>query len=65
MERSRNSAVGIATDYGLDDRGVGIRVSVGSRTFSLHDFQTDPGAHTASYPMGTGDSFPGGKAIVA
>jgi hypothetical protein len=26
-----NSAVGIATDYGLEDRGVGVRVPVGSR----------------------------------
>jgi hypothetical protein len=32
--RSRDSAVGIATVYGLDDRGVGIRVPVGSRIFS-------------------------------
>jgi hypothetical protein len=28
------SAVGIATGYGLDDRAVGVRVSVGSRIFS-------------------------------
>jgi hypothetical protein len=32
--RSSDSAVGIATNYGLDDRGVGIRVPVGSRIFS-------------------------------
>jgi hypothetical protein len=32
--RSRDSAVGIATGYGLADRGVGFRVSVGSRIFS-------------------------------
>jgi hypothetical protein len=32
--RSRNSAVGIATGYGLDDGGVGVRVPVGSRNFS-------------------------------
>jgi hypothetical protein len=31
---SRNSAVGIETGYGLDDRGVGNRVTVGSRIFS-------------------------------
>jgi hypothetical protein len=29
--RSRGSAVGIATGYGLDDWGVGVRVPVGSR----------------------------------
>jgi hypothetical protein len=31
---SRDSSVGIATGYGLDDRGVGIRVPVESRIFS-------------------------------
>jgi hypothetical protein len=31
---SRDSVVGIATSYGLDDQGVGIRVPVGSRMFS-------------------------------
>jgi hypothetical protein len=31
---SRGSAVGIATGYGLDDRGVGVRVPVRSRTFT-------------------------------
>jgi hypothetical protein len=31
--RSRDSVVGIATGYGLDDRGVGVRVPVGSRIF--------------------------------
>jgi hypothetical protein len=32
--RSRDSVVGIATSYVLDDRGVGGRVPVGSRIFS-------------------------------
>jgi hypothetical protein len=31
---SRDSSVGIATGYGLDDRGVGVGVPVGSRIFS-------------------------------
>jgi hypothetical protein len=31
---SRDSVVGIATDYGLDDRRVGVRVPVRSRIFS-------------------------------
>jgi hypothetical protein len=31
---NRDSAVCKATGYGLDDRGVGVRVSVGSRIFS-------------------------------
>jgi hypothetical protein len=32
--RSQNSVVGTATGYGLDVRGVGVRVPVGSRIFS-------------------------------
>jgi hypothetical protein len=48
---SRDSSVGIATSYGLDERGVGVRVPVGSSIFS--------------YPMGTGGSFPGIKAAGA
>jgi hypothetical protein len=31
--RSQDSIVGIATGYALDDRGVGVRVPVGSRIF--------------------------------
>jgi hypothetical protein len=31
---SRDSSVGIATCYGLGDRGVGVRVPIGSRIFS-------------------------------
>jgi hypothetical protein len=31
----RGSSVGIATGYGLDDCGVGVRVPVGSRIFSM------------------------------
>jgi hypothetical protein len=31
---SRDSTVGIATGYGLDDRGIGVRVPVGPRIFS-------------------------------
>jgi hypothetical protein len=42
----------------LDDRGVGVRVQVGSRIFSLP-------RRPASYPMGTGGSFLGGKAAGA
>jgi hypothetical protein len=30
---SRDSVVGVATGYGLDDRGVGVRVQVESRNF--------------------------------
>jgi hypothetical protein len=31
---SQDGVVGIATGYGLDDRGVGVRVPIGSRNFS-------------------------------
>jgi hypothetical protein len=33
-ERIRDSSVGIATAYGLDNQGVGVRVQEGSRIFS-------------------------------
>jgi hypothetical protein len=49
----RDSAVGIATHYGLD--GPGIESRWGAR-FSA-PVQINPGAHPASYTMGTG-SFP-------
>jgi hypothetical protein len=54
----RDSAVGIATGYGLEDRGVGFRVPVGSRISLLQDVQTGSGVHTTSYPMGTGGFSP-------
>jgi hypothetical protein len=59
--RSRDSAVGIATGYGLNDRGVGVRVSVGSRIFSSQRLDRLCGPH----PMGTGGPFPGSKAAGA
>jgi hypothetical protein len=34
LQRQMSSVVGIATGYGLDDRGVELRVPVGSRIFS-------------------------------
>jgi hypothetical protein len=57
---SRDSSVGVATGYRLDFRGsIWIRVT----DFSLlHRFETTSGAQPVSYPMGTGVSFPGGKA---
>jgi hypothetical protein len=61
----RDSAVSIATGYGLDDRGVGVRVPVGSRIFFPHVVQIGSGVHPTFYPMGTGGSFPGGKAAGA
>jgi hypothetical protein len=54
---SRDSVVGIATGYGLDDRGVGVRIPVGQEFSLLHVVQTVSGTHPASYAMGTGVSF--------
>jgi hypothetical protein len=58
--QSRDSSVGIALGYGLDDRGSRVRFLAGAGNFSLHHrVQNGSGAHPASYPMGTRGSFPG------
>jgi len=63
---SRDSSVGLATGYGLDDRMISARFSVGAGNFSLHHrVQTSSGAHSVSYKLGTGGSFPGSKAARA
>jgi hypothetical protein len=63
---SRDSSVGIALGYGLDDRGSRVRFPAGAGNFSLHHrVQKGSGAHPASYPVGIRGSFPGGKAAVA
>jgi hypothetical protein len=59
--KSRDSSVGIALGYGLDDRGSRVRFPVGAGDFSLHRVQNGSGAHPDSYPMFTRGSFPGGK----
>jgi hypothetical protein len=62
----RDSSVGIATGYGLDDRGSRVRFPAGAGNFSLHHrVQNGSGAHPASYPMSTRGSFPGGKVAEA
>jgi hypothetical protein len=59
---SRNSSVGIALGYGLDDRGSRVLFPAEAGNFSLHyRVQNGSGAHPASYPMGTRGSFPEGK----
>jgi hypothetical protein len=52
MLESRGSSGSIVSDYGLDDRAIEVRSPTGA------DFSSSP---WASYPMGTGGSFPGGK----
>jgi hypothetical protein len=61
VSRSRDSVVGIATGYGLSDRGVEVRVPVGSRIFTSPIVQTGSGVHPTSCTMGNGGSFPGVK----
>jgi hypothetical protein len=52
--------------YGLDVRGSRVRFPAGAGNISLHHrVQNGSGAHPASYPMGTGGSFPGSKAAGA
>jgi hypothetical protein len=51
------------SDYGLDDRAIGVRSPAGAKDFSfVLCVQTGSGAHPASCTMGTGGSFPGAKA---
>jgi hypothetical protein len=50
------------SDYGLDDRAIGVRSPAGANDFSASlCVQTGSGAHPASCPMGTEGPFPGGK----
>jgi hypothetical protein len=58
---SRDSLVGIALGYGLDNWGSTVQFPARARNFSLHyRVQNGSGAHPACYPMGTRCSFPGG-----
>jgi hypothetical protein len=57
---SRVSSVSIVSDYGLDNRAIGVRSPAGAKDFSSN--QTGSVAHPASCTMGTGGPLPGGKA---
>jgi hypothetical protein len=60
--KSRDSSVGIALGYGLDDRGFRVRFPTGAGNFSLHHrVQNSSKAHLVFYPTGTKGSFPGVK----
>jgi hypothetical protein len=51
------------SDYGLDDRAIGVRSPAGAKDFSSRlCVQTGSGAHPASCTMGTGGPYSGGKA---
>jgi hypothetical protein len=59
---SRDSSVSIVSDYGLDDRAIGVRFPAGAKDFSSNFCdQTGSEAHPASSTMGTGFFFPGPK----
>jgi hypothetical protein len=62
---SRDSAVGIATSYWLDEQKSEFESRWGQEFSLLHVVQTGFGVHLTSYPMGTGGSFLGGKAAGA
>jgi hypothetical protein len=65
VKRNRDSSVGIALGYGLDDRGSRVRFPAGSGSFSLHHrVQNGFGAHPASYPKGNRGSSLGVKGPV-
>jgi hypothetical protein len=55
IQRSRVSSGSIVSDYGLDDRAIGVRFPAGAKDFSsILCVHTGSGAHPASCPMGTG-----------
>jgi hypothetical protein len=57
------SSVRIVSDYGLDDRAIRVRSPAEARDFSSsHCVQPGSETYPASYPMGTGGLFHGGKA---
>jgi hypothetical protein len=63
LKRSRVSPGSIVSDYGLDDRAIGVRSPAGAKDFSSSlCVQIGSEAHPASCTMGTGGPFPGGKA---
>jgi hypothetical protein len=60
--RSRGGSGSIVSDYGLDDRAIGVRSPAGAKDFpSSLCVQTGSGAYPPSCTMGTGGTFPGGK----
>jgi hypothetical protein len=61
--KSRVSSGSIVSDYGLDDREIGVRSPAWKKDFSSTlCVQPGSGAHPASCTIGTGGPFPGGKA---
>jgi hypothetical protein len=58
----RESSVGIALGYGLDEWGSRVLFLAGAGNFSPHHrVQNGSGTQSASYPIGNRGSFPGDK----
>jgi hypothetical protein len=62
---NRDSTVGIAADYGLDGRGVGVQVLVAARFFSSSGRPNRFCGPPSLLYNGTGVFTPGGKAAGA
>jgi hypothetical protein len=59
---SRSNSVSVVSDYGLNDRAIGVRSPAGAKDFPVNlCVQTGSEAHPASCTMGTGGPFPGAK----
>jgi hypothetical protein len=59
---SRGRSVSIVSEYGLNNRAIGVRSPAEAKDFSSSlCVQTGSEAHPASCPMDTGGPFPGGK----
>jgi hypothetical protein len=62
MHKGAGVAQSVVSDYGLDDRAIGVRSPSGAKDFSSNlCVQTGSEAHPASCTMGTGGPFPGAK----
>jgi hypothetical protein len=61
----RDSPVGIATGYELDDWGAGVWIKLDREFYLLHVVKTGSGAHPAFCPMGTGGYFLGSETAEA
>jgi hypothetical protein len=60
--RIRGSPGSIVSDYGLNDRAIGVRSPAGAKDFSSSlCVQTGSEPHPASCTMGTGEPFRGAK----
>jgi hypothetical protein len=63
MDYEPGSSVSTVSDYGMDDRSIGVRSPAEAKVLSSSlCVQTGSGAHPASCPMGTGGPFPGANA---